>query len=358
MTGPVARDSGLSEAGRRVRLADVARLVGVDPSVVSRVANDDPRLLVRPETREKIRAAIDELGYRPNVVARNLRRSASDMYGLIIPNFSNPIYAQIIAGAETGALHMGKYLLASSSVDFNSDGYLEAIGNGRVDGLLIAGTVATTAEQLDASGVPWLFLNRLSPGRPRHVVLDDERATAMAVEYLVGLGHEKIAHLAGPPSADTARRRKSGYLRAMADAGIRARESDIVASDYTDSGGAEAMRALVGAGDVTAVIVANVASAIGALWAANQLGVRVPEQLSVLTIHDLPLASYLIPPLTTVKMPLLELGARGVQILAEQPSAARVEEVVRAPMELVERGSAAPPPGRGKTGQARRQGRR
>jgi LacI family transcriptional regulator, galactose operon repressor len=341
---PAARVTTLGDPGRRVRLADVARLVGVDPSVVSRVANDDPRLLVRPETRERILAAIDELGYRPNVVARNLRRSASDMYGLIIPNFSNPIYAQIIAGAEAGALHMGKYLLASSSVDFNSDGYLAAIGNGRVDGLLIAGTVATTAQRLDASRVPWLFLNRSSPGRPRHVVLDDERATAMAVEHLVGLGHERIAHLAGPPTADTAQRRKSGYLRAMQGAGLRAREGDVVASDYTDRGGAEAMRRLVSGGSVTAVVVANVASAIGALWAANELGIRVPEELSVVTVHDLPLATYLIPPLTTVRMPLLELGARGVEILSKERAGARVEEVVRAPMELVERGSAGPPP--------------
>ncbi len=329
-------------ANGRVRLTDVARLAGVDASVVSRAINGDPKLLVRPETRKRIFGVIEELGYRPNVVARNLRRSSSDLYGLVLPDFSNPIYAQIIAGAEAGALPLHKYLLTSSSVDFSSDGYLDALGNGRLDGLLIAGTSGKVDGRLDATGVPWLFLNRHSPNRHRFVVLDDERAAALAVEHLLELGHERIGHLAGPVSADTSERRRAGYLAAMTRAGLRVRDGDVVAADYTDAGGAAAMKTLLQRKQLSAVLVANVASAVGALWAAHQAGVRVPEELSVVAIHDLPLASYLVPPLTTVRMPLFELGKRGVEILSQERADARIEEVVSAPMQLVVRESSAP----------------
>lgn len=326
----------------RVRLTDVARVAGVDASVVSRAINGDPKLLVRPETRQRIFEAIAELGYRPNVVARNLRRSSSDMYGLIIPDFSNPVYAQIIAGAEAGALPFHKYLFTSSAVDFESDGYLDALGSGRLDGLLISGTTGDMNARLDATGVPWLFLNRRSPGRRRSLILDDERAAGLAVEHLLALGHERIGHLAGPPSADTSARRRSGYVKAMARAGITVRDSDVVVTDYTDAGGAAAMEEFLRRGRHTAVVVANVASAIGALWAAAQAGVRVPDRLSVVAIHDLPLARYLVPPLTTVRMPLFELGKRGVEILRAERADAEIEEVVSEPMELVVRGSTAP----------------
>lgn len=343
MTPTSTKQAGRGVRARgRVCLTDVARLAGVNASVVSRAINNDPRLVVRPETRQRIFDAIQELGYRPNVAARNLRRSASDMYGLIIPDFSNPVYAPIIAGAEAGALALRKYLFTSSTVDFSSDGYLDAIGSGRVDGLLIAGTTTNVDERIDAIRLPWLFLNRRSPNRSRHIVLHDEGAVALAVDHLVSLGHERIGHLAGPPSADTGERRRLGYLKAMGSAGLKVREKDVVAADYTDAGGAAAMKRLLGRAKLSAVVVANVASAVGALWAAHEAGVRVPDELSLVAIHDLPLVNYLVPPLTTVRMPLFQLGQLGVEVLRRERADARVEEVVSAPMELVVRQSTAP----------------
>ncbi len=344
MTTTPERPKRARSRSGRARLTDVSRVAGVDASVVSRAINGDPKLLVRPETRQRIFDAIAELGYRPNAVARSLRRSASDMYGLIIPDFSNPVYAQIIAGAEAGALPLHKYLFTSSAIDFGSDGYLDVVGNGRLDGLLIAGTSGDVGARLDAAGVPWLFLNRRSPSRHRSLVLDDERAAALAVDHLLRLGHERIGHLAGPGSSDTGGRRRSGYVKAMERAGLKVREDDVVVTDYTDAGGASAMRKLLEPRRHSAMVVANVASAVGALWAAHQAGVRVPEQMSVVAIHDLPLAAHLIPPLTTVRMPLFELGKRGVEILRHESADAEIEEIVSAPMELVVRESTAPCP--------------
>jgi LacI family transcriptional regulator len=341
MSKKAGKSAAPMHSSGRVRLADVARLAGVDASVVSRAINGDPKLLIRPETRQRVFDAIQELSYRPNVAARNLRRSTSDMYGLIIPDFANPIYAQIIAGAEAGALPLGKYLFTSSVVDFSSDGYLDVVGSGRIDGLLIAGTAENLEDRLDATGVPWLFLNRRSSKRRRHVVLDDEGAAAIAVNHLTELGHERIGHLAGPPATDTGTRRRSGYFKAMANAGLKVRDEDVVVAGYTDVGGASAMARLLTQSKVSAVMVANVASAIGALWAAHEAGVSVPDELSVVAIHDLPLASFLIPPLTTVRMPLFRLGQRGIEILQEERADAHLNEVVASPMELVMRQSTA-----------------
>ncbi|HTW97621.1 MAG TPA: LacI family DNA-binding transcriptional regulator [Acidimicrobiales bacterium] len=330
---------------RRPRLSDVAALAGVDTSVVSRALNADPKLLVRPETRQRILDAASALGYRPNAVARSLRRSTSGVYGLAIPSFSNPIYAEIISGAERAATSVGKHLLSSSFTDAKPESLVEVLGSGRIDGLIVAGTTPAMDVLLDGTGEPWLYLNRRSPGRPRHVVLDDEGAARLATTHLLRLGHERIGHVAGPEVADTATRRRSGFLAALRDAGMRAAARDIAVADYTSAGGAEAIgRLLATSRDLTAVFVANVASAVGVLFGADRAGLSVPGDLSVIAIHDLPMAEYLIPPLTTVRMPLFELGRRGVDILASQPATADVDEVVSEPMEIVARASTAPPP--------------
>jgi LacI family transcriptional regulator len=266
------------------------------------------------------------------------------MYGLAIPDFSNAIYAQIITGAEKQAALIGKHLLTSSLVDFTSESFLEVLGPGRIDGLLIAGTIGAIDTSLDATGVPWLYLNRRSPGRHRHVLLDDQGAGYLATNHLLALGHRHIAHVAGPPSADTALRRHSGYVAALRDAGLSS-AAHIVVADYTEAGGARAIgQILQESRQVSAVIVANVASAIGVLSGAHRAGVRVPDQLSVIAIQDLPTAGYLVPPLTTVRMPLEELGRRGVELLARLSAWAIVDETLSAPMEINVRASTAPPP--------------
>jgi LacI family transcriptional regulator len=193
--------------------------------------------------------------------------------------------------------------------------------------------------------LPVLWLNRRPPGATRYVVLDDARAAAMAVEHLIELGHRRIGHLAGPAEADTARRRATGYRRALRAAGLEVDPMLEVRGDYTPAGGAAAMAELLGRPQPpTAVFVANVASAIGALAQAAQSGVAVPDRLSVVAVHDTALAAYLTPPLTTVQMPLRELGARGVEKLFEVDATAPVQEVVDSPMTLLVRSSTAKPP--------------
>lgn len=315
-------------------LADVAAHAGVDASVVSRVLSRDPRLNIRETTRDRVLRSVKVLDYRPNELARGLRTARSKAFGLLIPDFANPVYASIIAGAEAAATELG-YLLVTGSLAVQT----AVLGEGRVDGLLLAGP-----EHGLRPDVPVILVNRRTPGARRYVILDDERAARLAVEHLAQLGHRRIAHVAGPEAADTAQRRLTGYLKAMTDAGLAVDDDLVVHTDYTDAGGAAAMRELVGRGRApTAVFVANVASAIGALHEARSAGLRLPDDLSVVAVHDLPLAGYLSPPLTTVRMPLGELGRQAITLLASVPADEPVQVVVDGPMELVVRSSTAPP---------------
>ncbi|MBK1783943.1 LacI family DNA-binding transcriptional regulator [Prauserella cavernicola] len=335
------------ERAAKVTLNDVAMVAGVDRSVVSRVINGDPNLSVRQETRQRVLDAIDRLGYRPNAAARSLRTARAYMFGLVIPDFANPVYAEIIKGAERAAGNLGYGLMTASSggVQLGLAHHLALLGQGRVDGLLFAGEeTGHELEQLRTSAVPWLLVNRRIEGSRRYVVLDDERGSGLAVEHMVALGHRRIAHLAGPEGADTARRRRAGYTAAMTEAGLNPDPRHVVHADYTSDGGAAAMTALLRIEPrPTAVVVANVASAVGALHTLHEAGLSVPGDLSVIAIHDMPLAGHLVPALTTVRMPLGRLGERALELLATSNLTDDITEVVTEPVDVVVRASTAPP---------------
>jgi LacI family transcriptional regulator len=188
------------------------------------------------------------------------------------------------------------------------------------------------------------MLNLCSNDINRCVVLDDHRATNLAVNHLLGQGHTKIAHLGGPPSGASAGRRRAGYEAALHKAGVDATGGTITA-EYTEEAGAKATEQLLAAEDrPTAIFVANVFQAIGALRATRHVGVQVPRDLSIVAVHDLPPAAFVDPALTTVRMPLEELGSRAVQLLEQTSPDEHFQEVVAEPMELVVRESTAPPP--------------
>jgi len=333
--------------GRRVTLVDVATAAGVDKAIVSRVVNRDPSLVIRPETRHRVETAVAELGYRPNPSARSLRTSKTGTLGLVIPDFSNPVYAQVIAGAEAAALASGHVLVTgSSSGAVSPAAYLDLLGNGRVDGLLIAGGVPSTQEQriLDGLDIPWLLVNRRDRRSRRYIILDDAKSASMAVDHLVSLGHTEIAHIAGPRTADTAQRRLQGFEAAMAERGLRTPASRVVRGGYTmDDGASAAGRLMASRRRPTAIYVANVVAAVGALHELASAGLSVPDDVSVVATHDTELASHVMPALTTVRMPLRELGARAVRNLLELAPDAVVEEILGEDFALVQRDSTASP---------------
>jgi LacI family transcriptional regulator, galactose operon repressor len=332
-------------APRRPTLADVAMLANVDSSVVSRVLNNDSALRVRDETRERVLEAIRELGYRRNVQAQSLRTKRANAIGLVIPTYDNPVYTAVIEGAAAASRDRDAFLLTASLTTLNTVGAggspLDLLATGRVDGLLVGGhDYEFPVGDFDVTTAPVLTVNRRIPGFDRWVVLDDEGASTIAVNHLVDAGHREIAHIAGPLFADTASRRQAGFESAMRERGLAIGESRIVGADYTIAAGAAAARALIVApSPPTALVAANVASAIGALYALRRSDVKVPDDISIVAIHDSPLGEYLDPPLTVVEMPLFQLGRRGVELLFESPGSEPINEVVEGPMRLIRRGS-------------------
>jgi LacI family transcriptional regulator len=332
----------------RARLEDVARAAGVSKSTASRVLRDDPTLSVRAETRERVRALAQELDYRPHPVARALAVPTTGALALLVPNLSNLAYVAIIRGAYRRARERGYVLLCAEDFEEHEadEAFTELVESGRVDGLLIASAHPENRllEALERHWVPHVFVNRSVPGAAGNVTLDVARASRVAYQHVAGLGHTRIGHVAGPHDVQSAREREEAFVAAAAEHGHD--PPPVARGAFTPPGGAEAAAGLLGdRPDMTAVFTSSLAQAIGLLHVARGLGRQVPADLSVIAYDEVPVAEYLSPPLTTVAMPLSELGAAGVDILVEvlggRPARSRI---LGSEPAIVERASTGPPP--------------
>ena len=341
-TGPSSdRESG--SPSRPVRLKDVAAAAGVDTSVVSRILSGAGSLSVRPETRRRVLETAARLGYRPNHAARALKTARTMAIGMIVPELDNVAYATIARGADEQASRAGYALLVATGAVRDRLATLE----GRIDGLLVGIATSETLHVGDIGGnLPTVLVNRSEALGIPSVTVDDEHGAAQAVSHLIALGHRRIGHVAGPQNSDTGRRRLRGYRTELERAGIRVLPEWIAEAAYDESGGQIAAGRLLSVAPPrpTALFVANIRAAIGAIAAARQLGLRVPADLSVIGFHDAPVAAYGDPPLSTVRMPLREMGVQAVDSLLQLLDGNVVEDVrVGAAPEIVIRGSTAPP---------------
>jgi LacI family transcriptional regulator len=339
MRSPDDPDAGTVPA----RLRDVAERAGVDPSLVSRVLSGALPFSIRDETRERIVLAAAELDYRPNAQARALRRRRSMLIGMIVPTLSNVVYERIHAGAASRAAELGYSLVVAAGT---ADDFPDLL-HGQVDGLLLAVATEDGSPVVVPRGVrlPIVLVNRAGSGGLTSVTVDDAAGARLATRHLFELGHRRVGHLAGPAGLDTARRRLQGFGEAYREQGEEPADDLIVEGGYGEREGFIAMRELLDRPDrPTAVFVANVQAAIGALAAARQLGLRVPVDVSVASLHDAPLTAFLDPPLTTVRMPLEEMGRRAIEIvLAKRPNGPEAFRV-ESPPQLIVRDSTSLPP--------------
>jgi LacI family transcriptional regulator len=343
--GPRRRaDDGLP---RRPTLRDVAAIAEVDVSLVSRVVNRDPSLSILPTTRARIEAAIEQTGYRPNVQARGLRTQRTFTMGFLLPEVWSPIYDPIVIAAMRRAAESGYLVVLGSSIEaqFSDHGFESLLLDRRVDGLLVASGELSDAgvQAIAAGGAPVVFVNRRVPGLVGSAVVDDAAGAALATNPLIALGHRRLAHLGGPTGVDTASRRREGFLDAASRAGLPATLLEIAGYD-AEGGRAAAAKVLDRDRSITGIVAANMNVGIGALRAIADAGLRVPEDVSVVSIHDHPLAEYLSPSLTCVQLPLAALGAAAVDlVLAGVRGEALRDVMVKGEIELIPRESTAPP---------------
>ncbi|MFI6867626.1 LacI family DNA-binding transcriptional regulator [Nocardia sp. NPDC050406] len=325
-----------------VTRADVARLAGTSPALVSYVLNGGPRQ-VAPATRARIEAAIAELGYRPNMSARSLRTNRGHALGMVIPDGANPFFAELSAVIEAAAFARGYPLFIG-----NADGdpareqaYVRSFIDRRVEGLLAISSAWETgiADACDEAGMVLVALDRIiDPARCTHVLCDSVAGARAAVAHLIDHGHRRIACLSGP-HVSTAEDRVQGYRNALAEAGLP--EGTIVRTDFGGSAGYRALAELTtGPDPATAVFVTSDLQAMGMLRAAYDAGLRVPDDLAVVAFDGIEYARYTRPGLTTMVQPTRRMGELAVTLLLEQiASRAPDPGVIRLAAELRTRGS-------------------
>ncbi|TFV81169.1 LacI family transcriptional regulator [Blastococcus sp. CT_GayMR20] len=326
------------------RLVDVALAAGVHVSTASRVLNSAPDGRVSPATRDRVLAAADRLGYRPNAMARGLKLATTGALGLLVPSLRNPVFSTFIRGAFHRASEHGFVVLLAADEDGDFRGvYERLVEEGRIDGLLISSARLgdPLLARLAKRQIPSVFVNRRHAESGRNVTMGDEEAGRMAARFLLDLGHRRLGLLAGPEDLDTAQRRAAGFVSVVRTAGL----TPVVARAAYDEDDAyrEMSRLLEAEPELDAVFVSNFNQAIGSLSAVNAAGISVPQQLSIVACDDDPILEYLHVPLTAIRMPLWQLGIAAVDALVGQIDGARPHDVsVEDPPVLVERESTAP----------------
>jgi LacI family transcriptional regulator len=339
-------------------ITEVARRAGVSPATASRVvsAADYP---VSAATRARVLEAARELDYVPNALARGLLKSRVPVVAVIVHDITDPYFAEVVRGVEDAAAHAG-YLVISCSSERDADreaAYVRLLRSMRAAAVVFAGSglddPASNAEinrhlaAMRAEGAAVVHLSPHAGGEPE-VGVDNEAGIAAMVAALVELGHRRIAFLAGPPALFVARQRLAGYRRGLAAAGIPYDERLVVRSGFDAAGGAGAvdvLRASDGAADITAICCANDLLALGALQRLAALGVAVPGEISVAGFDDIWNAALTAPTLSTVRLPLRELGRLGFEH-ADRRLAGGDPDPVTLPTEVVLRGSTGPAPAR------------
>jgi len=320
----------------RLTIRDVAKQAGVSHQTVSRVINDDAT--VTPETRGKVEAAIADLGYQPNAIARSLAKGRTRTLACIAPNLTDYTFARIIEGAEVESRQQGYFLISSSAPDEATFAALinELVPSRRIEGVMIINPYVDDRVAALPKNFPTVFVG----GQAREgtdidsVALDDEAAARVATEHLIALGHHRIAMITGPLIEDCTRERIIGYQSALMSAGLHVDAEMTVAGDWSASSGHTAFAQLFDrAAPPTAIFAQNDRMALGALRAARDRGLAVPDQIAVIGIDDMPLASYFDPPLTTMHQDMFAIGRTAAQLLVravDQPQAARQHVRLRA----------------------------
>jgi LacI family transcriptional regulator len=337
-----------------VSLHNVAREAGVSLTTASRALNNSSHP-VNPSTARRVLAAAERLGYSPNALARALVTQRSGIIGVLVGDNADPYFAMIVHGIHATVQSRGSLVIVCNTLRNPQTvlSYIAMLDSYNADGILFVGGALTEpeySEQIHAAceryclnGGHIVTLSEYPLPVPR-VSIDNVKASYDMARYLISLGHEQIAYVRGPENLHTTDLRERGFRQAMAEAGLPLRCEFIVNGDFTFEGGIAAMNALLDQPErPTAVFAANDLIAIGCVVTALQRGLRVPEDLSVAGMDNIESTQYLTPQLTTVNVPMVEMGKQAAGRLFSLIEKEEFPEVTILPHSLVIRGTTAPP---------------
>ncbi|HEX8048740.1 LacI family DNA-binding transcriptional regulator [Rhizobium sp.] len=324
----------------KVGIRDVAKLAGVSTGTVSRVLNDHPS--VTTELRERVRGIIKELGYTPDPSARSMRSKVSRLIGIIIPDLTNPFFAELVQSTEQAAANHGYNIIVMTSFDqaakeVNRIGQLTSR---KVDGIILVPS-NDFHTITPPKAVPIVVVDRLMPGYSG-IAADHRNGARLGVEYLLKLGHRRIGFISGPTHSVPAKDRLRGYLDAMEhiESSQKIASAPLIAEaafDY-ESGRSAGNYLLARARNErpTAIFTSSDQQAIGCMRAAHDLGIPIPAALSIVGFDGIPLSSMTTPRLTTVKQPIQKLAAAAVAALLNKQPARSTDSPVLFACELSE----------------------
>jgi LacI family transcriptional regulator len=348
---PPRPPSGARRGRPRVALRDVAAAANVHLSTASRALNAGTKSRVNSLTAARVLEAAQQVGYRPNSLARSLRTSRSFTVGMVIPDLTNPLFPPIVKGIEDRLSQDGYTLvLANTNYDLErEETVVRAMVSQQVEGLLLATARREypLVQMLLDDGVKVVLVNRTMDDAPVASVTGDEyHGIGLAVRHLASLGHERIAYVGGDPDASTGLMRYQAFIAWMRGEGLSL-DPDLVAQAerFHEEPGAAAFAELLDRGaQFTAVVAANDRLALGCYDVINERGLRVPDDISVIGYNDMLFTDKFAPPLTTVRVPHDQIGVKAAQLLLEAIHDGDAPPMsVRLTPTLVVRESTAPP---------------
>lgn len=335
-----------------IRLKDIAAQAGVSVMTVSKALRDARD--ISAETKARIRALADQLGYTPDSVAQGLRNRNTRLFGLVIPAVTNPVFARVVMGLEEKANERGYDLILVQSLNIpdREQAVIRRLLSRRVEGIFISPVyrlepTATVYEELRRRGTPVIILGHKAPFCQgfANVETDDLRASQAMTQHLIGLGHRRIAFLSGPPAAPSSTERLEGYRRALRENGIEIDDRLIFGAGGTIEEGERAgLQLLQERPGATAIQAANDLVAIGAANVLLNQGLHLPRDVSLAGFGNVLVSEHFRVPLTTVRQPKLRLGSAAIDAMFKLLSGVR-PEAKRLPAEIVVRDSTGVPPG-------------
>jgi DNA-binding LacI/PurR family transcriptional regulator len=311
-----------------ITIKDVARLANVAPSTVSRVIANSPR--ISEKTKEKVREAMEELGYHPNFIARSLASQSTQAIGLVMPSstdkvFQNPFFPTVLRGISEGAneKQYALHMTTGKTEDEIFDGVVQMVQGGRVDGVVllyskVEDKILTYLQKREfpfvVIGKPFKHVEEIT-----HVDNDNFRATKEVTEYLINLGHEAIAFIGGDLNLVVTVERLLGYEKALRDFNLPLKQEYIIHEEFLREGGQGAVKELLSlVQPPTALVVADDLMALGVLNTLDEMGVSVPDDISIVSFNNVMLSEMSRPPLTSVDIGIFDLGFEAAKSLIQK----------------------------------------